>query len=142
WLGIAGCWFLFPRVHNGASMFLPIISSCWLFRYRGMLISLVLNGGAFQLTYLFLLRGMLPDQAFVEGGILGFGTSLGLGLVVCWLRTAVDLVHVARQRALAAEQERVLALRAERHITLAYEQQGQVNEPKDQFLQHVRHELA
>ncbi len=141
WLGVAGLWFLFPRVHNGASMFLPIVSACWLFRYRGMLISLVLNGVAFQLTYFFLLRGMLPDQAFVEGGVLGFGTSLGLGLVVCWLRTAVDLVHVARQQALAAEQERLLALQAKHHITLAYEQQCQVNELKDQFLLHVSHEL-
>ena len=66
WLGVAGLLFLFPRVHNGASMFLPIISACWLFRYRGMFVSLVLNGVAFQLTYLFLLRGMLPDQAFVD----------------------------------------------------------------------------
>jgi len=122
-------------------MFLPIISACWLFRYRGMLISLVLNGVAFQLTYSFLLRGMLPDQAFVEGGVLGFGTSLGLGLVVCWLRTAVDLVHVARQRALAAEQERLQALQAERQVTLAYEQQRKINELKDQFLLHVSHEL-
>ena len=120
-LGVAGLWFLFPLVHNGASMFLPIVSACWLFRYRGLLISLVLNGIAFQLTYLFLLRGMLPDHAFVEGGIIGFGTSLGLGLVVCWLRTAVDLVQVARQQALAAEQERLLTLLKERQATLAYE---------------------
>src|SRR5438270_3111630 len=124
WLGVAGLWLLFPLVHNGASMFLPIMSASWLFRYRGMLISLVLNGVAFQLSYIFLLRGMLPDQAFVEGGVLGFGTSLGLGLLVCWLRTAVDLVHVARQRALAAEQERLLALQAEQRATLAFEGYG------------------
>src|SRR5258707_6696158 len=122
-LGVPGLWFLFPLVHNGASMFLPIVSACWLFRYRGLLISLVLNGVAFQLTYVFLLRGMLPDQAFVEGGVLGFGTSLGLGLVVCWLRTAVDRVHLARQQALAAEQERLLALQGERQATLAHEPQ-------------------
>ena len=122
-------------------MFLPIMSACWLFRYRGMLISLVLNGVAFQLTYLFLLRGMLPDQDFVEGGILGFGTSLGLGLLVCWLRTAVDMVHVARQQALSAEQERWQALEAERQATLAFEQQCQINELKNQFLLHVSHEL-
>ncbi len=66
WLGMAGLWFFFPRVHNGASMFLPIVSACWLFRYRGMLISIVLNGLAFQLAYLFLWQGMLPNQAFVE----------------------------------------------------------------------------
>src|SRR6266567_6459400 len=141
WVGVAGLWFLFPLVHNGASMFLPIVSACWLFSYRGMLVSLVLNGIAFQLTYLFLLRGILPDQAFVEGGVIGFGTSLGLGLVVCWLRTAVDLVHVARQRALAAEQERLLTLLRERQATLAYEQQRKINELKDQFLLNVSHEL-
>src|SRR5947209_16600328 len=121
WVGVTGLWFLFPRTHNGASMFLPIISACWLFRYRGMFMSLVLNGVAFQLTYLFLLRGMLPDQAFVEGGLTGFGTSLGLGLVICWLRTAVDLVQVARQQALLLRCKRLLTLLRERHATLAYE---------------------
>jgi signal transduction histidine kinase len=140
-LGVVGLWFLFPLVHNGATMFLPIVSACWLFRYRGMLISLVLNGIIFQLTYFFLLRGLLPDQAFVEGGIIGFGTSLGLGFVVCWLRTAVDLVHVARQQALAAEQERLLTVLRERQATLAYEQQRKINEMKDQFLLNVSHEL-
>src|SRR5260370_35307362 len=33
-LGVAGLWLLFPLVHNGASMFLPIVVSCWLFRSR------------------------------------------------------------------------------------------------------------
>src|SRR3989442_11646845 len=133
-LGVAGLWFLFPLVHNGASMFLPIVSGCWLFRYRGLLISLVLNGIAFQLTYLFLLRGMLPDHAFVEGGIIGFGTSLGLGLVVCWLRTAVELVHVARQAAPAVESERLLALPRGIPSTLTYEQQRKTYKFKDKIL--------
>ena len=140
-LGIAGLWLLFPLVHNGASMYLPIVAACWLFRYRGLLISLILNGIAFQLSYYLLLRGMLPDQAFVEGAILGAGTSLLLGLVVCWLRTAVDRAYAARQQAIAAEQERLQALEAERSATLAYEQQRRVNDLKDQFLLHVNHEL-
>jgi signal transduction histidine kinase len=140
-LGIAGLWLLFPLVHNGASMYLPIVSACWLFRYWGLLISLVLNGIAFQVTYYLLLRGMLPDQAFIEGAVLGFGTSLILGLVVCWLRTAVDRTYAARQQAITAERERLQALEAERSATLAYEQQRQVNELKDQFLLHVNHEL-
>jgi signal transduction histidine kinase len=140
-LGIVGLCYLFPLVHNGASMFLPIISTCWLFRYRGLLVSLILNGIAFQLTYIFLLRGMLPNQDFIEGGVLGFGTSLGLGLVVCWLRTAVDKVHLARQQALDAEQERLQAQQAERQFALAYQQQRKINELKDQFLLNVSHEL-
>ena len=140
-LGIAGLWFLFPLVHNGATMYLPIVSACWLFRYRGLIISLVLNGIAFQLTYVFLLRGLLPDSDFVVGGIIGFVTSLGLGLVICWLRVTVDLMHAARQRAFTAEQERLLALQGEREITLAYEHQRKTNELKDQFLMNVNHEL-
>lgn len=141
WLGIAGLLFLFPLVHNGSSMFLPIVSACWLFRYRGLLASMVLNGIAFQLAYIFLFKGILSNQDFVEGGVLGFGTSLALGLVVCWLRTAVDMVQIARQKALTAEQERLLALQAERDMTLAYEHQRQLNELKEQFLLHVSHEL-
>src|SRR5258708_16181427 len=140
-LGIAGLVFLFPLVHNGATMFLPIVSACWLFRYRGLLISLVLNGIIFQLTYLFLLRGMLPDQAFVEGGIIGFGTSLGLGLVVCWLRTAVSQCALARQQTLAAEQERLVTLLRERPAPPAYGQQPKINELKEQFFLNVTHDL-
>src|SRR5690242_11536989 len=96
-LGEIGLWFLFPLAHNGATMFLPVICACWLFRYRGLLVSMVLNGLAFQCTYLLLLRGMLSDQAFMLGGIIGFVTSLGVGLVICWLRTAVDAIQLARQ---------------------------------------------
>lgn len=141
WLGVAGLWFLFPLTHNGGSMYLPIVSACWLFRYRGLLISLIFNGIAFQLTYLFLLRGMLPDQAFVEGGIIGFGTSLGLGLVICWLRTTIELLDTARQQALVLQQEHLQERQAEHQLMLAYEQQRKINELKDQILQHVSHEL-
>lgn len=140
-LGIAGLWLLFPLSDNGATMFLPIVSACWLFRYRGLFISMVLNGAAFQLTYFFLLRGMLSDQAFMIGGIIGFGTSLGLGFLICWLRTTVDLVHTTRQQALAAEQAHLLASLKESQARLAYEQQYRMNTLKDQFLLNVSHEL-
>src|SRR5262249_9217478 len=79
-------------------------------------------------------RGELPDQAFVEGGIIGFGTSLLLGLVVCWLRTAVDLMQTARLRIIAVEQDQL-------QTTLAYQYQCKLNEQKDQFLLNVSHEL-
>ena len=140
-LGVLGLWLIFPQTHNGATMFLPIVSACWLFRYRGLLVSMVLNGIAFQLSYLSFLRGILPNQSFVEGGIIGFGTSLGLGLVICWLRTAVDLVYASRQQTIAAEQARLFALLKERQARLAYEQQREVNALKDLFLLNVSHEL-
>lgn len=140
-LGVAGLWFFFPRVYNGASMLVSIICLCWLFRYRGLLISMFSTAFAMWLIYRYLLgeRGFGP--ALVDRAVLGLGITLLLGLTICWLRTAVDMVQVARLQAFVAEQERLLALQAERHITLAYEQQRQLNELKDQFLLHVSHEL-
>jgi signal transduction histidine kinase len=139
--GIVGLVSLFPRTHNGASMFLPIICACWLFRYRGLIVSMIVNGLAFQITYVLLLRGILPDQAFVEGGITGFATSLVLGLIVCWLRSSVDLIHQARQQALSAEQERLLAQKAEAAMAEAYEREKTLNTLKDQLVLIVNHEL-
>jgi signal transduction histidine kinase len=140
-LAISGLWFFFPRVNNAASLILSIICLCWLFRYRGLLISMFATALALWLIYRYLLgeRGFGP--ALAERAALGLAISLLLGLTICWLRTAVDLVHAAHQQALAAEQERLLALEAKRRITLAYEQQRQLNELKDQFLLHVSHEL-
>ncbi len=140
-LAIPGLWFFFPLAQNAASMIVTIICLCWLFRYRGLLISLFSTALAMWLIYRYLLvvRGFGP--ALVERAVLGLVIALLLGLTICWLRTAVDLMHVARHQALAAEQERLLALQAERDITLAYEHQRQLNELKDQFLLHVSHEL-
>src|SRR6266567_5836732 len=140
-VGIFGLVSLFPRTHNGASMFLPIICACWLFRYRGLIVSMVLNGLVFQISYYFLLRGLLPDSAFVEGGVTGFASSLVLGLIVCWLRSSVDLVHQARQQALSAEEKRLLAQNAEAAMAEAYERERTLNTLKDQLVLMINHEL-
>src|SRR5947207_3373803 len=104
-----------------AALSLSIVSARWLFGYRGLLVSFVLNGLVFYLVYLFLLRSMLPN--FEEIGVLGFGISLGLGLLVFGLRMRVDLVHVARKFLLAPLQEGLPVLQAERHDMLTNEQQ-------------------
>lgn len=140
-LAIPGLWFFFPRLHNAASMIVSVICLCWLFRYRGLLISMVSTALSMGLIYYYLLGEGESSQTLAERVILGFGLSFLLGLVICWLRTSVDLMHVARLQALAAEQERLHALESERHLALAYEQQCQINELQEQFLQHVSHEL-
>src|SRR5438270_8363873 len=139
-LAIPGLWFFFPRSHNAASMIVSIICLCWLFRYRGLLISMFSTALAMWLIYHYML-GDRWSQDLVERAVIGFGISLLLGLTICWLRTAVDLMHVARQQALDAEQERLLALQANYHILLASERQRQANELQEQFLLHVSHEL-
>lgn len=140
-LGIAGLWLFFPLVYNGSTMYLPIVCACWLFRYRGLLISMLLNGLAFQMTYFLLLRGMLPDSAFVGGALIGAGTSLLIGLIVCWLRAAVDEAQMARRQAQASERARMLTELREQQAIQAYEQEREVNGLKDQFLMNVSHEL-
>ena len=140
-VAIPGLWFFFPRLHNGASMLVSIICLCWLFRYRGLLIGMFSIALVMWLIYHYMLWERWYGHALVERVVLGFGISLLLGLAICWLRTAVDLVHVARQQALASEQERLLALQANYHFMLAYERQRQANELQEQFLLHVGHEL-
>lgn len=140
-LGVVGLWLFFPPTHNGATMFLPIVCACWLFRYHGLLISMLLNGVAFQATYYLLLRGLLPDSAYIEGGIIGFITSLLIGLIVCWLRASVDTVQVARQQVMETEHARLLIELREQQVALAYEHERKINALKEQFLLNVGHEL-
>ncbi len=122
-------------------MILPIICLCWLFRYRGLLISLCSVALAMGLIYHALLRDPVVSQALVEQVVIGLAISLLLGLTICWLRTAIDLLHAAQQQVLLAEQQRMLAEDRQRQLAISYEQQRQVNELKDQLLQHVSHEL-
>jgi signal transduction histidine kinase len=140
-LGIAGLWFFFPVLNDAASMILPIICLCWLFSYRGLLISFCSTSLTVLLIYHYLYKGTMTPSALMERIGVGLAISLLLSLTICWLRTAVDLVHAARQQTLTAEQKHLHALEAERQITLAYEQQRMLNEQKDQLLLHVSHEL-
>jgi hypothetical protein len=140
-LAVPGIWLLFPRVHNAASMLLSIISASFLFRYRGLLVTLVLNVVVLLLVYLFLLPDIVSGQVFVERVVLGTGISFVLGLVICWLRAAVDPVRTTRKLALASEQGQGQTFHSEQEGTLAYGYQDKMNELKDQTLLHVGHEV-
>lgn len=140
-LGAIGLWLFFPPTHNGDTMLLPLACACWLFRYQGLLISIVLNGIVFQCAYFLILRGLLPDSAFAEGGIIGLSTSLLIGLIICFLREAVDAVQLARQQAQVSDHSRMLTELRERQASLAYEQERKINALKEQFLLNMSHEL-
>ncbi len=140
-VGVIGLWFIFPRLHVPASMGLPIICVCWLFRYRGLLVSLLSTVVVIWLAYYYLGGSTLVDQTFVGRAIVGFVASIVLSLATTWLRVSVDLVQSARQQVLSAEQKRMLSLEREHQITIAYDQQRKINDLKDQFLLNVSHEL-
>ncbi len=139
-LAIPGLWWLIPIVHNGASLLLSIISACWLFRYRGLFITLVLNVVVILLVYLFLLPDIVSGQVLVQRIALGSGISLVLGLVICWLRTTVDLTYRARSQAQANVQD---PRQTEEHAedTLAHEQQAKMHDFKAPLALHESPEL-
>jgi signal transduction histidine kinase len=139
--GAWGLWFSYPRLGNAATMVLPIIIFCWFLSYRGLLISFFSTMSALWIIYRYLSGNLLPLHIILDRTMIGFVINLLLGLTICWLREALDLLFVARKQALTAEQERVLAVEKEQQVTLAYEQQRQLNAMKDQFLLNVSHEL-
>src|ERR1051326_7762982 len=111
-LGVPGIWFFFPILHNAASMLLPLICICWLFRYRGLLISMLSTIIVFWLIYHYILGDVRLDQMYITRIIVGFTIVLWLGLTICWLRTATDTVYAARRQALDMEQKRLQAFLA------------------------------
>ena len=115
-------------------MLLSIISAGFLFRYRGLLITLVLNAAAICLLYFFLRPDILSIQAFVVRIVLGSAISLAVGLVICWLRTAVDFIDAARSQAHASVQEQKPS--EHKVSTPASEHQEGMNEPKAPSLLH------
>jgi signal transduction histidine kinase len=140
-IGAWGLWFTYPHLGNAATAVLPIIVFCWLLSYRGLLISVFSTMSVLWLIYHYLSGDKVPFQDIVERTSIGLGVNVLLGLTICWLREALDLLFVARKRALTAERERVVAIEREHQVTLAYEQQRQLNAMKDQFLLNVSHEL-
>jgi signal transduction histidine kinase len=140
-LGIFGLWFFFPRLGDAASMAVPIICLCWLFSYRGLLLSVISTISAIWLLAHFFFVDSLPAQLLVERTVLGLGITFLLGLTICWLRAALDLISEVRQQTLTAEQERLLAVERERQAILDSEQQRHLSAMKDQFLLNVSHEL-
>jgi signal transduction histidine kinase len=123
--------FVIPALYNGALFAIPVALSAWMFKQRGALISagctvLVL------IVYNSISAGsMLWPSRLVMSFSIG---SVGLvieGLIIGFLRDALDMADAARVKAQLAEQQ----------LTLAYEQQQQLNLLKDQLLLNVNHEL-
>lgn len=140
-IAVPALWFFFPLLNNAASMILPIICLCWFFSYRGLVISILSLFGVIWLVYHYLLDYTISYQRLIERTTTGLAIVILLGLTICWLRSALNLVQLARQQALTEKQERLLATERERLATIGYEQQRQINEMKDQFLLNVSHEL-
>ncbi len=123
--------FVIPALHNGALFAIPVALSAWMFKQRGALISagctvLVL------IVYNSISAGSIlwPSRLVMSFSIGSVGLVIE-GLIIGFLREALDMADAARVKAQLAEQQ----------LTLAYEQQQQLNLLKDQLLLNVNHEL-
>jgi serine/threonine protein kinase len=120
-------------------MLLPIIGASFLFRYRGLLVALVLDAVALVLIYLFLLPDAMSGQDFVQRLPVGIAILFVLGLLVCWLRTAMDFMYTAHVQAQANIQEQRQT--EPKASVLADLHQEKINELQAPFSSHESHEL-
>ena len=141
-------WFIFPVTHNGTTIVLPTVLAAWMFRARtAILCSLIAFSGVVVLNSLMLSTLLWPSNLTITS-LLGFLAAILVGLMISAARYALYLVEASRQRALEAEQQKMLAyeqrlnaIKAEHQMEIAYKQQRYLNQLKDEFILNVNHEL-
>ena len=125
--------FGFPSPYDGSLFAVPVALAAWLFKQRGAFLCIGGTLVVIAVTYQVRANGLGP-QSLLTVLIIGAVALMTEGLVIAYLRHALDLVQAAQSSAQQAQQ-------AQQQATLAYEQQRQLNQLKDQFLLHVSHEL-
>jgi len=141
-------WFIFPVTHNGTTIVLPTVLAAWMFRARtAILCSLIAFSGVVVLNSLMLSTLLWPSNLTITS-LLGFLAAILVGLMISAARYALYQVEASRQRALEAEQQKMLAyeqrlnaIKAEHQMEIAYKQQRYLNQLKDEFILNVNHEL-
>ncbi len=111
-------------VRNPSILLIPMALVAWMFRRRGVYICLVSIDSAAWIFYSIKLGTILLPGSFIIAFILGTLALLVIGLVISSQRDSLDLANAARLQ-----------------ITRAYEQQQELNQIKDRFVQNVNHEL-
>ncbi|MBV9711711.1 MAG: HAMP domain-containing histidine kinase [Ktedonobacteraceae bacterium] len=121
----------FPFTHSGNILALPIALIAWLFKKRGFLIGYTI----ILLTVMFYHTLSLGTWLWPPSLTIYFSSGFLIlfieGFILISLRNLLDSADAARNRS----QE------AEKRIEVAYEQQYQLNQIKDQFLINMNHEL-
>lgn len=120
----------FPVIHNGNVLAISVILVAWIFRKKGLLIFL---GVAFVtlVVYQWVRQRLLWHVPFTLSFISGFILLAIIGYIVVSLRTLLD----------SADEARMKAQEAECQTAIAFEQQRQLNDLKNQFILNVNHEL-
>jgi signal transduction histidine kinase len=121
----------FPSVHNGNILTLPIGLSAWIFKKRGLFTFISIALCTLVIYHIIRLHSLLWPVLFTLSVFGGLVILTIIGLIIVALRDLLD----------AEEDARLKAQDAERQTAVAYEQQRQLNELKNQFILNVNHEL-
>ncbi len=129
------CLLLFVAVYNfsheGSIMALPVALAAWFFRRYEPWLYLIATILTIALINSYVYHGLLWPRsltlAFLESSFI-FCLEV---IFIRFLRNIIDKSEAAEKKALLAEQQ----------LTLAYAQQEQLLELKDQFIANVNHEL-
>ncbi len=121
----------FPSPLNGSLLSIPIALAAWLFKQRGALIAAGASVLAIIVVNSITLGSIWWPYGLITVFLVGSVALLAEGCIIGYLRSALDIADSARLKAQEAEQQ----------LAIAYEQQRELNEIKDQFLLNVNHEL-
>ncbi len=120
-----------PLSHNGSLLAIPIGVSAWIFKKQGLFLCFTVSLVVLVVHHTLRLGTLWwpPEEALFFWG--GAFVLLLIGLIVSTLRGLVDSADAARLQAEQAHQQ----------TALAFEQQRQLNQIKNQFIVSVNHEL-
>jgi signal transduction histidine kinase len=121
----------FPLIHNGNILAIPIGVSAWIFKKRGLFIFICIALCTLVIYHIIRLHSVLWPLLFTLSVFGGIIILTIIGFIIAALRDLLD----------AEEDARLKAQEAERQTAIAYEQQRQLNELKNQFILNVNHEL-
>ncbi len=120
-----------PLSHNGSLLAIPIGVSAWIFKKQGLFLCFTVSLVVLVVHHTLRLGTLwwpTEEALFFWGGAF---VLLLIGLIVSTLRGLVDSADAARLQAEQAHQQ----------TALAFEQQRQLNQLKNQFIVSVNHEL-
>ncbi len=115
---------LLHQTSFGTLFGIPIALAAWLFRQRGGLICIAFTTPAMFIANTLMVGTFHWPASMLIGFVTGMLTLIIETFLISYLRNTLDLATVAREQ-----------------MSLAYEQQRQLNQLKDQFLLNVSHEL-
>ena len=129
------CFFLFASgytfLRDGSILALPIALAAWFFRRYEPWLYLGITILAVALTNSYVYQGLFWPRplifAFLEGSLI-FCIEV---IIIRFLRNLLDMHEATEKKAVFAEQQ----------LMLAYEQQRQLLQLKDQFIMSINHEL-